>query len=176
MVGSDDAWSICSMGRVRGLEPAGTWCWMVACVAAARSRTVGPKSRGGGGEGASLPRVWPKHGLHPGDVDACGRHVEARPRPKWGRRPVAARSGGLGREGHDPNLGRSPNSLFNPSGTSVLCAGSALLLRAVTFGLFLHQAGRPPLRTWTLLLEPAVGLFRSWSWWKGATTDSTAWK
>lgn len=66
--------------------------------------------------------------------------------------------------------------VHNPSGTSVLCAGSALLLRAVTFGLFLHQAGRPPLRAWTLLLEPAVGLFRSWSWWKGATTDSTAWK
>ena len=66
--------------------------------------------------------------------------------------------------------------VHNPSGTSALCAGSALLLRAVTFGLFLHQAGRPPLRAWTLLLEPAVGLFRSWSWWKGATTDSTAWK
>ena len=66
--------------------------------------------------------------------------------------------------------------VHNPSGTSVLCAGSALLLRSVTFGLFLHQAGRPPLRAWTLLLEPAVGLFRSWSWWKGATTDSTAWK
>ena len=66
--------------------------------------------------------------------------------------------------------------VHNPSGTSVLCAGSALLLRAVTFGLFLHQAGRPSLRAWTLLLEPAVGLFRSWSWWKGATTDSTAWK
>lgn len=66
--------------------------------------------------------------------------------------------------------------VHNPSGTSVLCAGSALLLRTVTFGLFLHQAGRPGLRAWTLLLEPAVGLFRSWSWWKGATTDSTAWK
>lgn len=66
--------------------------------------------------------------------------------------------------------------VHNPSGTSALCAGSALLLRAVTFGLFLHRAGRPPLRAWTLLLEPAVGLFRGWSWWKGATTDSTAWK
>ena len=66
--------------------------------------------------------------------------------------------------------------VHNPSGTSVLCAGSALLLRSVTFGLFLHQAGRPPFRAWTLLLEPAVGLFRSWSWWKSATTDSTAWK
>ena len=33
--------------------------------------------------------------------------------------------------------------VHNPSGTSALCAGSALL-RAVTFGLFLHQAGRPP--------------------------------
>ncbi len=66
--------------------------------------------------------------------------------------------------------------VHNPSGTSVLCAGSALLMRTVTFGLFLHQAGRPALRAWTLLLEPAAGLFRSWAWWKGATTDSTAWK
>ena len=66
--------------------------------------------------------------------------------------------------------------VHNPSGTSVLCAGLALLLRTVTFGLFLHHAGRPALRAWTLLLEPAVGLFRSWAWYKGATTDSTAWK
>ena len=49
-------------------------------------------------------------------------------------------------------------------------------IQIMTTHLENNQAGRPPLRAWTLLLEPAVGLFRSWSWWKGATTDSTAWK
>ena len=66
--------------------------------------------------------------------------------------------------------------VHNPSGTSMALATSAVLIRTLTFGLFLHRMDQPFWQAWTLLLEPAVSLFRGWAWWKGQTSDLTPWK
>lgn len=66
--------------------------------------------------------------------------------------------------------------VHNPSGTSMALATSAVLIRTLTFGLFLHRMDPPFWQAWTLLLEPAVSLFRGWAWWKGQTSDLTPWK
>ena len=66
--------------------------------------------------------------------------------------------------------------VHNPSGTSVLLAALAFIVRTLTFGLFLHRAGQPWREAWELLLEPVVSALRTWSWWKGQTSESTSWK
>ena len=66
--------------------------------------------------------------------------------------------------------------VHNPTGTSMGLAASAVLIRTLTFGLFLHRMGQPFHQAWTLLLEPAISLFRGWAWWKGQNSDLTPWK
>lgn len=66
--------------------------------------------------------------------------------------------------------------VHNPSGTSVGLAGCALLVRSLTFGMFLHRAGLPRREAWELLMEPVVSAFRVWAWVKGSTSESTPWK
>ncbi len=66
--------------------------------------------------------------------------------------------------------------VHNPSVTSIAGLTLSIVIRTLTFGAFLHRAGRPALDAWRMLLEPLVALFRTWSWWKGATSESTPWK
>lgn len=66
--------------------------------------------------------------------------------------------------------------VHNPSVTSVAGLALSIVARTLTFGTFLHRAGRPALDAWRILLEPLVALFRTWSWWKGATSESIPWK
>ena len=64
--------------------------------------------------------------------------------------------------------------VHNPSGHRP-CAGSAFLAGRY-FRVVLAPSRQTSPSGVDPPVEPAVGLFRSWSWWKGATADSTAWK
>ena len=66
--------------------------------------------------------------------------------------------------------------VHNPSGTSVSLLALAFILRTLTFGMFLHQAGQPWREGWELVLEPIVSAFRTWALWKSSTSESTPWK
>lgn len=66
--------------------------------------------------------------------------------------------------------------VHNPTGTSVGFMALSMGIRTLTFGMFLHQAGQPWREAWHLVWEPAVSAFRTWSWWKGSTSESTPWK
>ena len=66
--------------------------------------------------------------------------------------------------------------VHNPSVTSVGCLSLALMVRSLTFGLFLRRIDQPATDAWELLLEPVTSVFRLWSWGRGQTSDSTPWK
>ena len=66
--------------------------------------------------------------------------------------------------------------VHNPSGTSLLLAALAILIRALTFGVFLNSVGQPWRETWELALEPLVSVFRGVAWWKNSISESTTWK
>ena len=66
--------------------------------------------------------------------------------------------------------------VHNPSVTSATCMSLALMVRTLTFGLFLRRIDQPATDAWELLLEPVTSVFRIWSWWRGQISDSTPWK
>ena len=66
--------------------------------------------------------------------------------------------------------------VHNPSVTSVTCLSLALMVRSLTFGLFLRRIDQPAKDAWELLLEPVTSVFRVWSWGRGQISDSTPWK
>ena len=66
--------------------------------------------------------------------------------------------------------------VHNPSVTSVTCLSLAIMVRSLTFGLFLRRIDQPATDAWELLLEPVTSVFRVWSWGRGQTSDSTPWK
>lgn len=66
--------------------------------------------------------------------------------------------------------------VHNPSVTSAACLSLALMVRSLTFGLFLRRSDQPAKDAWELLLEPATSVFRVWSWGRGQISDSTPWK
>jgi len=66
--------------------------------------------------------------------------------------------------------------VHNPSVTSVTSLSLALMVRSLTFGLFLRRSDQPAKDAWELLLEPATSVFRVWSWGRGQISDSTPWK
>ena len=66
--------------------------------------------------------------------------------------------------------------VHNPSVTSTACLSLALMVRSLTFGLFLRRSDQPARDAWELLLEPATSVFRVWSWGRGQISDSTPWK
>ena len=66
--------------------------------------------------------------------------------------------------------------VHNPSVTSVTSLSLALMVRSLTFGLFLRRSDQTAKDAWELLLEPATSVFRVWSWGRGQISDSTPWK
>ena len=66
--------------------------------------------------------------------------------------------------------------VHNTSGTSVALASLALMIRTLTFGMFLNRAGQPWHDAWEILLEPLVSVFRFWAWLKGQTSEPIPWK
>ena len=66
--------------------------------------------------------------------------------------------------------------VHNPSVTSAACLSLALMVRSLTFGLFLCRSDQPARDAWELLLEPATSVFRVWSWGRGQISDSSPWK
>lgn len=97
------------------------------------------------------------------------RHFTASPAYPWGLRFRLAL----------PGLGwllLLSGVVHNPSGTSTGLLALALMVRTLTFGMFLHRAGQPWREAWELVMEPMVSAFRLWAWWKGSTSESTSWK
>ena len=66
--------------------------------------------------------------------------------------------------------------VHNPSVTSAACLSLALMVRSLTFGLFLRRSDQPAKDAWELLLEPVTSVFRVWSWGRVQISDSTPWK
>ena len=66
--------------------------------------------------------------------------------------------------------------VHNLSVTSATCLSLALMVRSLTFGLFLRRSDQPAKDAWELLLEPVTSVFRVWSWGRGQISDSTPWK
>ncbi len=66
--------------------------------------------------------------------------------------------------------------VHNPSVTSTTCLSLSLMVRSLTFGMFLRRIDQPAKDAWELLLEPVTSVFRVWSWGRGQISDSTPWK